>query len=148
MTEQDTTTTQPAADVHTYIRGRCGACGVARRDEHLYGPSPCVSAGRHAGPPSTVTTIFDVAEYIVAQFERPISTMKLQKLLYLAQGWNLALTGKPLFREDFEAWASGPVCRTLQEVHAGAYTIGPDDLNVRLIELAAQERRDALAART
>ena len=35
--------------------------------------------------------------------------MKLQKLCYYAQGFTLALTGKPLFNERIEAWAYGPV---------------------------------------
>lgn len=35
--------------------------------------------------------------------------MKLQKLLYYAQGWYLAETGQPLFHEMLEAWRYGPV---------------------------------------
>lgn len=38
-----------------------------------------------------------------------ISPMKLQKLLYYAQGFSLALYDKALFQEDFEAWDCGPV---------------------------------------
>lgn len=38
-----------------------------------------------------------------------ISNLKLQKLLYYSQAWNLALQGKPLFEEDIEAWVHGPV---------------------------------------
>ena len=38
-----------------------------------------------------------------------ISNMKLQKLLYYAQGFALAILGKPLFEDDFEKWAYGPV---------------------------------------
>lgn len=38
-----------------------------------------------------------------------ISPMKLQKLLYYAQGFALAILGRPLFQEDFEAWQYGPV---------------------------------------
>ena len=34
--------------------------------------------------------------------------MKLQKILYYAQGYYLAYYDKELFREDFEAWAHGP----------------------------------------
>lgn len=41
--------------------------------------------------------------------DEPISNLKLQKLLYYAQGCNLALTDTPLFNEDFEAWEHGPV---------------------------------------
>ncbi len=38
-----------------------------------------------------------------------ISNLKLQKLLYYAQGSYMALKDKPLFNEDFEAWTYGPV---------------------------------------
>lgn len=38
-----------------------------------------------------------------------VSPMKLQKLLYFAHGWHLALTGRPLIDETVEAWEYGPV---------------------------------------
>ena len=43
-----------------------------------------------------------------------ITNLKLQKLVYYAQAWSLALrNGTPMFSEPIEAWASGPVCRPL-----------------------------------
>ncbi len=38
-----------------------------------------------------------------------ISNLKLQKLLYYAQGFTLAIMGAPLFPEKIEAWTHGPV---------------------------------------
>ena len=38
------------------------------------------------------------------------SNLKLQKLLYYAQGISLALRDAPLFEERIEAWEHGPVC--------------------------------------
>jgi len=38
-----------------------------------------------------------------------LTNLKLQKLLYYSQAWHLALFGKTLFEEDFEAWVHGPV---------------------------------------
>ncbi len=38
-----------------------------------------------------------------------ITNLKLQKLLYYAQGCFLGLTGEPLFSEEMEAWENGPV---------------------------------------
>lgn len=38
-----------------------------------------------------------------------MSNLKLQKLLYFAQGWYMARYGKPLFDAPMEAWRLGPV---------------------------------------
>ncbi|MFC5359059.1 Panacea domain-containing protein [Azospirillum himalayense] len=39
---------------------------------------------------------------------KPLSPLPLQKLLYFVEGWHLAITGAPLFDEEFQAWANGP----------------------------------------
>ena len=41
-----------------------------------------------------------------------LTNLKLQKLLYYSQAWNLAERGEPLFEEDFQAWVHGPVLPT------------------------------------
>lgn len=38
-----------------------------------------------------------------------MTNLRLQKLLYFAQGWHLARYGKPLFDAPLQAWAYGPV---------------------------------------
>ncbi|MBO6210885.1 MAG: DUF4065 domain-containing protein [Schwartzia sp.] len=38
-----------------------------------------------------------------------MTNLRLQKLLYFAQGWMLAQYGKPLFPDRIEAWKFGPV---------------------------------------
>src|SRR3990167_3308538 len=38
-----------------------------------------------------------------------ISNLKLQKLVYYAQGFFLAMHETPLFENDIEAWTHGPV---------------------------------------
>ncbi len=60
-----------------------------------------------------------VAEYFV-KFANdcgdPLTHLKLQKLVYYAQAWHLALNeGTPLFDDygEFEAWQHGPVNRAL-----------------------------------
>ena len=55
----------------------------------------------------------DVARYILATQggipgER-ITNLKLQKLLYYSQGYQLALNGRALFPEEIRAWGHGPV---------------------------------------
>lgn len=42
-----------------------------------------------------------------------IDPMKLQKLVYYAHAWHLALYGTPLIRDDIEAWPHGPVVPSL-----------------------------------
>lgn len=59
-----------------------------------------------------MANVFDVAKYIL-ETKGTMSTMKLQKLCYYAQAWSLVWDDAPLFDEEFEAWANGPVCREL-----------------------------------
>lgn len=57
-----------------------------------------------------------VANYfldIVATSKETITPMKIQKLVYMAHGWSLALVGSPLINEQVEAWQFGPVIPTL-----------------------------------
>ncbi len=68
------------------------------------------------------TTVHDVAASVLSKTGR-ISTMKLQKLVYYAQAWKLAITGSTLFAEDFQAWANGPVCQPLFERHRGVFAV-------------------------
>ncbi len=62
-------------------------------------------------------TVFDVANYFLQNADYDdgdaITNLKLQKLVYYAQAWHLALCGKKLFSGRFEAWAHGPVCPEL-----------------------------------
>ena len=44
-----------------------------------------------------------------------VTNMKLQKLVYIAEGWYLALYDLPLYREDTVAWKYGPVIPELYE---------------------------------
>lgn len=45
--------------------------------------------------------------------EHSLTQMQLQKLAYIANGWNLAINGEPLIAEDVQAWDNGPVYRDL-----------------------------------
>lgn len=42
-----------------------------------------------------------------------VTQMKLQKLVYIAHGWHLAILGKPLIDESVQAWQWGPVVPSL-----------------------------------
>ena len=74
-----------------------------------------------------MATVFDVAKYILHE-TGSLSTWKLQKLCYYAQAWEIAWTETPIFKEDFEAWANGPVCPPLFYEHKGKYIVCSDDL--------------------
>jgi len=69
----------------------------------------------------------NVAHYVLTQVGT-ITTVKLQKLVYYSQAWSLAWDGVPLFNEDFQAWANGPVCFELFNAHRGLFLISSDDL--------------------
>lgn len=68
-------------------------------------------------------SVFDVASYILYRLGKPCSTMKLHKLLYYCQAWNLVWAEKPLFPQSIEAWANGPVIRELFNYHKGLYEL-------------------------
>lgn len=42
-----------------------------------------------------------------------ITNLKMQKLVYFAQGFSLALLDRPLFSEEIQAWTYGPVIPVL-----------------------------------
>ncbi len=67
-------------------------------------------------------SVFDVAWYILHKMGE-MTTMKLQKLVYYCQAWSLAWDEKPLFDERFEAWANGPVCPDLFNMHRGKFVV-------------------------
>ena len=58
-----------------------------------------------------MANVLDVAQFMIlaAGDESDMTNMKLNKLLYYAQGIHLARTGHPLFRDQIEAWQHGPV---------------------------------------
>ena len=64
----------------------------------------------------------DVAAYILAE-QGSMSAMKLQKLVYYAQAWSLVWDDRELFREPIEAWANGPVVRSLYDEHRGQFLV-------------------------
>jgi uncharacterized phage-associated protein len=70
-----------------------------------------------------VATVHDVAAYILETIGRPISTMKLQKLVYYSQAWHLAWEERLLFNERLEAWVNGPVSPALYTEHRGKFEV-------------------------
>lgn len=66
-----------------------------------------------------MVTCHQVANYFLALTDEDagdaMSNLRLQKLVYYAQGFHLALRGQPLFAEPIEAWTQGPVVPELYE---------------------------------
>lgn len=62
--------------------------------------------------PGAETTALTAANYIVWRCQMhgdTITNLKLQKMLYYAQGWFLAFYDRPLFSDSLRAWIRGPV---------------------------------------
>ena len=64
-----------------------------------------------------------VAKYFLAKVDEEvgdgISNLKLQKLVYYAQAYHLAMYDEPLFRDRIEAWEHGPVVPDLYHAYKG-----------------------------
>ncbi|MFD1217220.1 Panacea domain-containing protein [Microbulbifer celer] len=69
-----------------------------------------------------MATIFDIARYITDVMGE-MSAMKLQKLMYYSQAWNMVWEEDPLFADEFQAWANGPVLPDLYARHRGLFKV-------------------------
>ena len=75
----------------------------------------------------------DVAKWFVAYSETDesgeagLTNLKLQKLLYFAQTRYFVLTGTPLFENEMQAWAHGPV---IPDVYHSFKSFGSNILNL------------------
>ena len=67
-------------------------------------------------------SVLDVACYILKK-KGPMTTWKLQKLVYYCQAWSLVWDDDQLFPEEIEAWANGPVVRDLYTHHRGQFRV-------------------------
>lgn len=104
------------------------------------------------GREGTDDKVFEVAKAFIRLSEPEagddLTNLKLQKLTYYAQGFNLAIYGKPLFEEDIFNWAHGPVVRSLYDKYK-VYEDGPvkldedskPDLGPKSLELIAEVNR-------
>ncbi|AUI60553.1 Panacea domain-containing protein [Amycolatopsis sp. BJA-103] len=64
----------------------------------------------------------DVAAAVLTR-TGPITTMKLQKLLYYSQAWHLVFQREPMFDEKIEAWPQGPVTPSIFAGHRKQYQV-------------------------
>ena len=65
--------------------------------------------------------ILDAARYLIflsyGNKKYSLTPLKLQKLLYLVQGWSYVWDDKPAFNDDFCAWQYGPVNEKVYETY-------------------------------
>lgn len=74
-----------------------------------------------------------------------ISNLKLQKLCYYAQGFNLALNDRPLFNDPIVAWQHGPVIEKLYhefKVHESRGIPCPEDMDFSVYKEEDRELLD------
>lgn len=70
-----------------------------------------------------------------------ISNLKLQKLLYYAQGCTLALTGEALFNDEIVAWKHGPVIESIYQEYKNNGSCGiefNEEFNSNDIDISTQ----------
>ena len=91
-------------------------------------------------------TAEDIAKYFLVlsdpKIGELISNLKLQKLCYYAQGFNLALRDKRLFPEPIEAWTHGPVIRSLYQKykkHGEGVIPPPTNCDISIYDQKSQE---------
>lgn len=96
-------------------------------------------------------TAHDIARFFIERAsaeadESDLSNLKLQKLCYYAQGFALAITGRPLFGEDLEAWREGPVVRDIYRTYRqfGSRVITEAQAGVPITDEATVELLEAV----
>jgi len=88
----------------------------------------------HAQSPTPPYKAIVIAKWFVAWAsanEAELSNLKLQKLLYYAQGYHLARFEGPLFSESLQAWSHGPVVEkvyhTFKKFGSADLALDPED---------------------
>lgn len=87
-------------------------------------------------------SVFDAAKYVLELMNEQCTTMKLHKLLYYCQAWNLVWDDNKLFNDKIEAWANGPVVRELFNFHKGMYWISKNSLTLGNSAKLSQLQKD------
>ena len=79
-------------------------------------------------------TALEVAKYLIQlaanpadEDAEPMTHMRVQKLLYYAQGWHVGIFGRTLFADPLQAWKNGPVVPAVYEAVKGIVGIRPPD---------------------
>lgn len=85
--------------------------------------------------PYPATTIANEFLRLAWAKQSTLTHMKLQKLVYIAHGWYLAISqGDPLIRERVEAWDYGPV---ISELYAEFAKYGKDKIDALFLAVGS-----------
>lgn len=85
--------------------------------------------------------VYDVAAYILHE-KGEMTSWKLQKLVYYSQAWSLVWDDEPIFDEEIQAWANGPVCPALYSEHRGRFKIS--EIGKGDPDLLSQDEKDTI----
>ena len=87
--------------------------------------------------------VFDVAKYILEK-TGSISTFKLQKLVYYCQAWSLVWDEVPMFNENIEAWANGPVVPELYDLHRHYFMVESSNITKGDVLNLSKEEKETI----
>lgn len=71
--------------------------------------------------------------------DKSLTPMKLQKLVFIANGWLLAVEDKPLVENSFEVWRHGPVEPNL---YRALKKYGRDEVKTKITSWSVDENGD------
>lgn len=92
-------------------------------------------------PKAPRADVLEAASFLVL-LAQPLSWLKLQDLLYYAQGWHLAWDGEPLFDDAILATADGVRIPIIQKRLADAFSLTAADLPVsKPLKLSASQQQ-------
>lgn len=97
-------------------------------------------------PLSPDTTALKVAEYFLkkaADEGKTLTNKKLQKLVYYAQVWSVAVFDERLFKEKIEAWIHGPAIPTLYNKFK-KFQFGPIKVDLSKTDFSFSDKQKSL----
>ncbi len=101
----------------------CGKIGIHKFCGNSENSAECfINAKRLLGKESEkmAYSALEVAKYVINhehKERRPITNLRLQKLLYFVQAKVLVETGEPCFEDEMQAWEYGPVVPIVYEAY-------------------------------
>ncbi len=64
-----------------------------------------------------MTSAAACAHYLLTKTGEPYNIITIHRLLFMAQVWKWTLAQELLFPEEVQAWASGPIVKSVYDIH-------------------------------